>query len=132
MLIQPNEKCRIPVPVKRCPLSLANIDHHLKKHDGSLKHNDLVKGDDFLDYIFPTAQMLDAILNQCRLNLLNQLNLKWNIPNTNVEGIALADEVPYSDEMLKSLLIPPIQSGAYSFNYFGLLILMVDFCLLKY
>lgn len=114
MLIEPKEKCRIPIPVKRCPLSLTNESANLEDSFNRSK-TAIIKCDDFLGYIFPTARKLDAILAQCKQNLLAQIRLKWNLTNSESDGVALANEVPYSNEMLKSLLIPPIQSGVWPY-----------------
>ncbi|KAH9497728.1 Trafficking protein particle complex subunit 9 [Dermatophagoides farinae] len=128
MLIEPKEKCRIPVSIKRCPLSLDDMNNDydddenvgdiidmnqqnycetIRKSSNNCKYT---KSADFLTHIFPTDQKLEAILSQCRLHLLRQINLKWTMPNADIDGMVCVEKVPYSKQLLKSLLIPPIQS----------------------
>nr|XP_027201589.1 trafficking protein particle complex subunit 9-like [Dermatophagoides pteronyssinus] len=129
MLIEPKEKCRIPVPIKRCPLNLANNDDNnddckliqkslLQNHHHSNKSTTTTttKNIDFLTNIFPTDEKLEAILLKCKQHLLKQINLRWIMQNNDHDdGIVFVEKVPYSNELLKSLLIPPIQSGKVFF-----------------
>lgn len=135
MLIESKEKCRIPVPIKRCPLRLGIMDEQMEEieSNGSCANNNYkivptsggdgdsgnkksikcTKSVDFLTNIFPTKQKLEAILYKCRLHLLKQIDLRWTMPNTDLDGSVFVEKVPYSNELLKSLLIPPIQSGKF-------------------
>lgn len=122
MLIEPLEKCRIPVPIKRCPLNLASFEDelsqmpnrcaYLQRHNAAKQSTSAKHGTDFLSYIFPTDHKLKAILDQTRLHLRAQMSLQWRLPFPGHEGIVSVEQVPYSNEMLKLLLTPPIQSGA--------------------
>lgn len=127
MLIEPREKCRIPVPIKRCPLNLSSLDdedddvystaailsRRYAAQRAALPKPQVKPNVDFLSYIFPTERKLKAILNRSRLHLRDQIDLLWRLPFSDQEGTVSIDEVPYSNEMLKSLLIPPIQSGSF-------------------
>lgn len=144
MLIESREKCRIPVPIKRCPLnclSAIDADEPLSlppfygnastQCQNSNNLNNLNKqaspatskapGADFLSYIFPTEQKLKAILSRIRLHISSQINLKWHLtvsPDLPLsEGLVSVDQVPYTNEMLKSLLIPPISSGMFFYAH---------------
>lgn len=125
MLIESREKCRIPVPIKRCPLNvLSDIDDDQPslplygntqcQNNNNLSNSKAAKtlDADFLSYIFPTQHKLKAILSQIRLHISSQINLKWHLALSDLsEGLVFVDQVPYTNEMLKSLLIPPISSG---------------------
>lgn len=126
MLIESREKCRIPVPIKRCPLNcLSDIDHiqpslplyaNTQCQNNNLNNSKATKtlDADFLSYIFPTQHKLKAIFSQIRLHISSQINLKWHLALSDLsEGLVFVDQVPYTNEMLKSLLIPPISSGMF-------------------
>lgn len=149
MLIESREKCRIPVPIKRCPLNclsaLGDDDEPLSlpfyggnastqcqntttsnnNNFNNLNHNKQASpakapSADFLSYIFPTEQKLKAILARIRLHISSQINLQWHLamsPDLPLsEGLVSVDQVPYTNEMLKALLIPPISSGMCVFS----------------
>ncbi|KPM04717.1 brunelleschi-like protein [Sarcoptes scabiei] len=124
MMIEPKEKCRIPVPIRRCSLDqLGQIDSitqsHLFPMDQSHSEENLTKNFivndvdaeiplDFLSFVAPEKNRLDAILLQCRSHLLKQIDLRWTMPNSDNEGTVFVEKVPYSTEILQSILKPPI------------------------
>lgn len=85
ILIEAKETCRIPVPIERCPLVDINCDD---KEDSTL-------------------------LSRCKAHLVNQVNLNWMLSSSGIKGDASFANVPYSDEMLNSILLSPIQWGLY-------------------
>jgi hypothetical protein len=84
ILIEARETCRIPVPIERCPLV------------------DDMDCDDRED---------SSLLSRCRAHLVNQVNLNWLLSASGIRGDASIVNVPYSDEMLNSILLSPIQWG---------------------
>ena len=86
ILIEAKETCRIPVPIERCPL----VDDESEDSEDS------------------------SLMSRCRAHLINQLNLHWVLPSSGIEGTASFSTVPYSDEMLNSILLSPIQWGMSS------------------
>ncbi|XP_054156473.1 protein brunelleschi-like [Oppia nitens] len=86
ILIEANETCRIPVPIERCPLVDDETDSDDKREDSS-----------------------QTLLARCRQHLINQLNLNWKLPSSGIRGTASVANVPYSDQMLNSILLSPIQ-----------------------
>ncbi|CAG2158996.1 unnamed protein product [Oppiella nova] len=86
ILIEANETCRIPIPIERCPLVDDEADSDDKRDDTS-----------------------QSLLSRCRQHLINQLNLNWMLSTTGIKGTASVANVPYSDQMLNSILLSPIQ-----------------------
>ncbi|XP_074600662.1 trafficking protein particle complex subunit brun [Brevipalpus obovatus] len=85
ILIEPRETCRIPVPAERCPLMVQEGD----KLGASSRQNSLLTG--------------------CRRHLMDQVNLNWSLCSTDISGIASMARVPWSDDILESILMSAVR-----------------------
>lgn len=123
MLIEPQEKCRIPVPIQRCPINTATAAANtelLEANQGFCRRPSknleaIINANDFLSFIFPQGLRLDAVFEECRRHLLAQVELRWHlVEDANLDdGQTQIKDIPFSIEMLKALLIPPVQSGKF-------------------
>lgn len=89
ILIEAKETCRIPVPIERCPLVDDNSDDDENGEDSSL-------------------------LSRCRAHLINEVNLNWMLSSSGIRGNVSFASVPYTDDLLNSILLSPIQWGLSS------------------
>lgn len=86
ILIEAKETCRIPVQVERCPL--ADVENNDK-----------------------SETQLSLLPSRYKTHLINQVDLKWVLPASSVEGKASIEDVPWDDRMLDAILLSPVQWG---------------------
>lgn len=86
MLIEGHESCRVPVPVKRCPLS---------KLDGP-------QGEVL------TSGELDRI---CSEHIANLVDLRWHLLGTDTRGRASLRGITLNNDMLDEVRMSPLTWG---------------------
>lgn len=87
ILIESRETCRIPVPVERVPLLCENVSLNNEK---SFNNENL-------------------LLKRCKNHLVNQVNLNWNLLQASITGLASMSEIPWTGNLLESILMSSIQ-----------------------
>lgn len=96
MLIEGHESCRIPVPVKRCPLS--KLTRLYMDNPGGV--------DECLE--------LDKI---CSEHIASLVDLRWQLLSTDTRGKATLKGITLTPEMLDLVRMSPLQWGKNgSFN----------------
>jgi hypothetical protein len=103
ILIEAKETCRIPIPIERC--SLVNED----AEDEEVGEEDT-----------------QALLVRCKQHLVNQVQLKWSIPASGICGDASIVNVPWPDEMLRAVLLSPVQWGMFCVQNYQLYSFSID------
>ena len=101
--VESQEKCRIPVPVKRLSSDVAeSLREKCSQMNGLERLNDG----------FEHSITLKALSDACRNEMKQQINLRWMLPNgEGGDGFVSISQVPFSDEMLRILLTPLIHGG---------------------
>lgn len=88
MLIEGHESCRIPIPVKRCPLSkLTRL---------------------FMKTGVEECLELDKI---CSEHIASLVDLKWQLLSTETKGKAILKGITLTPEMLDLVRMSPLQWG---------------------
>lgn len=93
ILIESKETCRVPVSVERCPLITPTTAPPVEPHHQQQN------------------QPYSAIHESCKSHLIDQVNLRYTLLGSPVEsqGRAFINNIPWSDIMLTTILMSPLQ-----------------------
>lgn len=104
ILIESKESCRVPVPVKRCPLERIISDIQRMKQENLDNHQQI-------SILSGSGNEIDLTERSCSEHIAEQVDLKWTLSNTETNGIATVKGISLSPTMLDLVTVAPLQWG---------------------
>lgn len=107
MLIEGHESCRVPVPVKRCPLSkLDGLHGETNNHSSYPNNNNNNSAIDNNNRIIDLERI-------CSEHIANLVDLRWHLNGIETDGKASLKGITLSADMLDEVRMSPLAWGKW-------------------
>lgn len=129
IVIEAKESCRVPVPVERCPIERLQPEND--EHADDLQPSKSLQFHIYchtefiiqISYLIPhpAGSMMYVVEanypeRACSNHISDQVNLKWSLLNTEINGKALLKGITLSSAMLSLITVAPLQWRKQTFS----------------
>lgn len=99
ILIEAKESCRVPIPVKRCPLEQVMQEYHKSRENEEIQYPSI------------STTELDLSEKLCSEHIAGLINLNWSLPAIETSGIASLKGISLSPSMVDLVTVSPLEWG---------------------